>query len=157
FRAPPKGIILDDFVVSMTVARLGYRALYEPEAVAIEKGTLTSNEEFWRKVRIVAGGVQALKMRQGLPRLTQPLLVLCYVSHKLLRWLLPCLLVAVFVSSAVLVSDPFFLVLLVAQAMFYSIGAAYAFDLFGFRRRRWCGISFYFCLVNSAALLGLWK
>ena len=61
FCSPSNAIILDDFVISMTVARLGYRVLYEPAAVAIERGTQSSGEEFQRKVRIVAGGIQALK------------------------------------------------------------------------------------------------
>jgi cellulose synthase/poly-beta-1,6-N-acetylglucosamine synthase-like glycosyltransferase len=157
FRPPPDGIILDDFVISMTVARLGFRVLYDPEAIATEQGTLTAKEEFLRKVRIIAGGIQALRLGVGLPRLSQPFLFLGYVSHKLLRWLVPCLLLAILFSSAALVTKPFYAVVLGAQAVFYLAAVAYGLNTLGLQQRRFSGIAYYFSLVNGAALFGIWK
>lgn len=156
FRSPSDTIILDDFVISMTVARLGYRVLYEPAAVAIERGTQSSGEEFQRKVRIVAGGIQALKQGEGLPRLQQPILLFSYISHKLLRWLVPCFLVALLVASLTVVRASFFYQLaLLGQVLFYGIGFAYTMNVMGLRRYRWGAIPYYFCLVNGAAFIGL--
>jgi len=104
YRAPSNSIVLDDFVISMTVARLGYRVLYDSQAVAFEQGTRSSGEEFRRKVRIVAGGVQALAMGEGLPKIRQPVLMFKYLSHKFLRWLVPCFLLFSFVSSVFLLN-----------------------------------------------------
>lgn len=158
FRSPSNAIILDDFVISMTVARLGYRVLYEPAAVAIERGTQSSGEEFQRKVRIVAGGIQALKQRAGLPRLQQPILLFGYISHKLLRWLVPCFLLALLVSSLTVARASFFYQLaLLGQVLFYGIGLGYATNVVGLRRFRWSAIPYYFCLVNGAAFIGLWR
>jgi cellulose synthase/poly-beta-1,6-N-acetylglucosamine synthase-like glycosyltransferase len=157
FQPPSPDIILDDFVISMTVARLGYRVPYDPEACASEQGTLTSREEYRRKVRIVAGGVQALKRREGLPRWRQPLLLFCYVSHKLLRWLLPCFLVLMFLASAVLAHAPLYRLIFFGQILFGMVAVGYGVGILGLRRHRWCGIPYYFCLMNGAALLGLWK
>ncbi len=157
FRAPSNEVILDDFVISMTVARLGYHVLYEPEAVAIEQGTLSGREEFFRKARIIAGGIQALKLRAGLPRLRQPLLLLSYVSHKLLRWLMPCFLLLVITASSALAGERFYALALGAQILFYGIALGYGLDIFGLRRLRLTGIPYYFSLVNTAALLGIWK
>jgi cellulose synthase/poly-beta-1,6-N-acetylglucosamine synthase-like glycosyltransferase len=157
FQAPSPAIILDDFVISMTAARLGYRVLYDAEARATEQGTLTSREEYRRKVRIVAGGIQALKCREGLPKWRQPLLLFCYVSHKLLRWLLPCFLVLMFLASAVLAQAPFYRFVFIGHLLFGLLAAGYGVGVLGLRGHRWCGIPYYFCLVNGAALLGLWK
>ena len=157
FRPPPNSIVVDDFVISMTVARLGARVLYDPEAVATEQGTLAVAEEFRRKVRIVAGGFQALILRQGVPRVTQPLLLWSYVSHKLLRWLAPVFLVAAFAASMTLVSDPFYRAALALQAAAYGAAVLYAANVPLLRRIPGTALAFYFCLVNGAALAGLWK
>ena len=157
FRPPPDEIIIDDFVISMTVARLGFRVLYDSEAVAIEQGTLTGREEFFRKVRIIAGGIQALKLGVGLPRPNQPFLLLGYLSHKLLRWLVPCLLLSILFSSAALVWEPFYGLTLGAQILFYFAALSYRLNTFRLQQPRFSGIAYYFSLVNSAALLGIWK
>lgn len=157
FRPPVDSIILDDFVISMTVARLGFRVLYDPEAIAIEHGTLTGREEFLRKARIIAGGIQALRLRAGVPSLWQPLLMLGYISHKLLRWLMPCLLLLIFFSSTAQASDPSYALVVAAQVLFYGTALVYGFDLFRFRRLRFSGLPYYFSLVNGAALVGIWK
>jgi cellulose synthase/poly-beta-1,6-N-acetylglucosamine synthase-like glycosyltransferase len=152
FRPPPDCVILDDFVISMNVARAGFRVLYEPAAIALEAGTATAAEEFRRKVRIVAGGVQALRLGEGVPGLRQPVLLASYVSHKLLRWLVPVFAIAAFAASAVLASEVWYRIALVAQVGFYGSAAAYAM---GVRRLRWAALPYYFSLVNGAALVGL--
>ncbi|MGE0823672.1 MAG: glycosyltransferase family 2 protein [Candidatus Binatia bacterium] len=157
FRSPSAGLILDDFVISMSVARLGYRVLYDPEAVATEESTQTSQEEFRRKVRIIAGGMQALQRGEGLPRWQQPLLLFCYVSHKLLRWLVPCFLVFLFFASICLMNSPVYWFAMYSQLIFYGVALLYAIGFMGIRRLSGGGIPYYFCLVNGAALLGLWK
>jgi cellulose synthase/poly-beta-1,6-N-acetylglucosamine synthase-like glycosyltransferase len=157
FRPPSVGLILDDFVISMTVARLGSRVLYEPEAIAIEQGTLSSHEEFRRKVRIVSGGIQAIRRGEGLPRLQQPLLSFCYLSHKLLRWLVPCFLLLIFLSSFFLRHAPLYTLAWYGQLLFYGVAGLYAVGVPQLRQLAGSGVPYYFCLVNGAALLGLWK
>ncbi len=149
------GTILDDFVISMNVAREGGRVLYDPEAVAFEEGTRTSREEFRRKARIVAGGVQALRRGEGLPRRDQPLLVFCYVSHKALRWLLGIFLLSLWLTSGILAGNVFYRIAFLGQLAFYGAGAAYGMGwLNGVSL---LGIPFYFTLVNVAAIVGLWR
>ncbi len=157
FRPPADHIVVDDFVISMTAARLGYRVIFEPEAVAIEDSTSSSQEEFRRKIRIVAGGIQAFLQGQGVPRWRQPLLLFGYVSHKLLRWALPFFLLLVFALSWVLASSLFYRLALWAQVLFYGGAVCYALNVLAFRKFRWGNISYYFCLVNGAALVGCCK
>ena len=52
----PHHIILDDFVLSLSIAQKGYRILYEPDAYAMELPSFSIGDEQKRKVRIAAGG-----------------------------------------------------------------------------------------------------
>jgi biofilm PGA synthesis N-glycosyltransferase PgaC len=52
--------ILDDFMISMLIAKQGYRIVYEPEAYAIESASENVSEELKRKVRIAAGAFSLL-------------------------------------------------------------------------------------------------
>jgi poly-beta-1,6-N-acetyl-D-glucosamine synthase len=157
FQPPSDRVIVDDFVISMTAARLGYHILYDPEAIAVEKGTLSSSEEFRRKSRVVGGGVQALLLGEGLPTLKQPALIFCYISHKLLRWVVPCFLVALFLSSLFLYRERIYFLALIGQGFLYTIAATYAANTLGIRQFKRISVPYYFCLVNGAALIGLWK
>lgn len=151
---PPKDAILDDFVISMDVARRGWRIVYEPLALAREHAAPSVREEFRRKVRVATGAFQSVRRRWGMPGL-QARLLSSYVSHKLLRWLSPLFMIAVFVSSAVLVEDrP------VAAAAFFAQVAFYGLALLGValpRARRASVVKFpmYFTLMSVAFAIGL--
>ncbi|MFX4435531.1 hypothetical protein ABTA38_19510, partial [Acinetobacter baumannii] len=51
--------LLDDFMISMKIAMKGYRIAYEPTAYAMESSSVNIQEEYKRKVRIAAGGIQS--------------------------------------------------------------------------------------------------
>jgi len=63
-------VILDDFVISMKVAQKGYRIMYEPGAYAMELPSFSMQDEQKRKIRIAAGGFQAIAMLGSLMLLT---------------------------------------------------------------------------------------
>jgi cellulose synthase/poly-beta-1,6-N-acetylglucosamine synthase-like glycosyltransferase len=154
----PNSVVVDDFVISMNVACGGLRVIYDADAVAIERGTSTSGEEFSRKVRIVAGGFQALLSGQGVPSPKDPWLLWSYVSHKLLRWLMPLVLIAVFTSAAMLMRDhAIYLAAFAAQSVFYAAALLRWADVPAMTRVPGAAVPYYFCLVNAAALAGLWR
>jgi cellulose synthase/poly-beta-1,6-N-acetylglucosamine synthase-like glycosyltransferase len=157
FQPPSEAIVVDDFVVSMNVARLGYRVVYEPKAIAVERGTSSGAEEFRRKVRIVAGGVQALLRQEGVPRIGQPVLLWSYISHKLLRWLIPVFLIVLFVTSAALSGEHLYALALVVQVAGYLTALAYPVLPAFTRSIPGASVAFYFCLVNLAAISGIWR
>jgi cellulose synthase/poly-beta-1,6-N-acetylglucosamine synthase-like glycosyltransferase len=83
---PPPPDIIDDMFVSLSILCEGYRVVRAPDALAYEKTTSRSDEEFRRKIRIAC---QAFNVHRLLwPRLCKmPFLEQYkYVSHKLLRW-----------------------------------------------------------------------
>lgn len=81
--------IIEDFVMTMSIAARGYRIAYEPEAYAMETASLSVSEEMKRKVRIAAGAFQAMGWLRGvLTWRKQPRLWFQYLSHRVLRWTL---------------------------------------------------------------------
>ncbi len=86
--APPR-VINDDFYLAMQILRKGYRVVYTPAALTIEKMSLTASDEAVRRARIVAGRYQALWMGAQILPLKQPGLVWQIISHKFLRPLVP--------------------------------------------------------------------
>lgn len=159
FVPPSSNIILDDFVISMNVALKGYRVVYEPEAVGYEKNVISSKTEFLRKSRVIAGAVQSLIQKEGVPSVSMKKLFYCYVSHKLLRWIVPLLLLLVFFANLwlALISDKFiYIAAMTLQLSFYSLSLL---DLFVSKiyKSRFTSIPYYFCMVNGAALYGIYK
>ena len=87
--------ILDDFVQSMRIVAAGHRVVYEPEAYAMEPPSFSLAEEMKRKVRICAGGWQAMsRLLPLLNPLQHPTVSFLYISHRVLRWSLTPLLLA---------------------------------------------------------------
>jgi biofilm PGA synthesis N-glycosyltransferase PgaC len=94
----PEETILDDVYIPMHIARQGARVIFEPRARAWDDLAFSSKREFRRKVRTLTGNYQLLRLAPWLLGPSNPLLVE-FISHKLLRLLVPFALVALFISS----------------------------------------------------------
>jgi len=156
FIPPSDNIILDDLVISMNIAKQGYRIVYEPEALAVESNSTGIKGEFKRKVRVVAGGIQAIKQREGVPHFfKQSYLSVQYFIHKVLRWLMPVFLVVLLMSNMVLLDKPVYLIFFAGQLFFYALSMISLF--LDTKDKGFFSIPFYFCLVNVAAFVGIIK
>lgn len=81
--------ILDDFIISMRIARKGFKIAYTPDAYAEETASLNVKEELKRKVRIAAGGIQSLiRLKELLNPFRFGSLSWQFLSHKVMRWTL---------------------------------------------------------------------
>jgi cellulose synthase/poly-beta-1,6-N-acetylglucosamine synthase-like glycosyltransferase len=159
FREVESDTILDDFMLTLRVAERGMRVLYEPEAHAIEGPSAGVGEEMKRKVRICAGGFQAMVRLRGLLNpLRHGTLTFQYVSHRVLRWTLaPALLPVLLGLNAALVAvegGVVWTTLLLLQSAFYGTA------LLGWTRRDEASpfpgffVPMYFCVMNAAVFLG---
>jgi len=111
----PAGTVLDDVLTPMNVVRDGYRVVFESGAVAWDRPSTSSAQERVRKVRTLAGNYQAVAIAPWLVIPFQNPLWFRFVSHKLLRLMVPWLLCVLVVSSAILsFSHPLYLACLIA-------------------------------------------
>ena len=146
--------ILDDFVVSIRVMNQGRRVVYEPSAVATESGTPTAKQEYRRRVRVSAGAVQTIK-RGNWPSVRHPVLLWQYLSHKVLRWAGPMLLVAMLFANIMLVErGRLYVAALSGQCAIYLLAALATVSL-KLRATRIGGVVFYFVMSHVAIADGL--
>jgi cellulose synthase/poly-beta-1,6-N-acetylglucosamine synthase-like glycosyltransferase len=118
----PEGLILDDVLIPMNVARQGSRVLFEQDARAWDSPNLGEGREFQRKVRTLTGNYQLLQVAPWLLSGKNPLRFE-FISHKLMRLVAPFALLASLVSSAFL-RAPFYRVALALQVVFYALSVA---------------------------------
>ena len=145
----------DDSYVPLAVLAAGSRVVYEPSAVSWGAASSDPGDEFYRKVRMVVRSFPSgLKWKLLLvpPR---PGPAFRYVSHKFLRWLVPCFLVAAFFASMALVRYPLYLAAFLLQIVFYGAAALGALTSSFGHKPRWLMTPFHFCLVNLAGLMGV--
>jgi cellulose synthase/poly-beta-1,6-N-acetylglucosamine synthase-like glycosyltransferase len=148
----------EDFVLPMKVAMKGYRVVYEPEAISEEilfQNTPTTM--FNSKVRIITKDLRGLWICRGiLNPFRYPLYSWGLISHKMLRWLVPYFLIALFVANLLLLDQPLYRLTLAAQLVCYGLaGAGYLWQRTGRKPPLILGIPFSFCLVNAAAAVGV--
>ncbi len=155
YRPLRPGDILDDFLIPMNARRLGYRVVYDPEAVAYEVPAGTIKGQFTRRVRIAIGSFRALGevLRIPLPALT----FWAFLSHKLLRWLVPFLLIGLLASNAFLLGEPLYRMLFAGQLLFYLwAGLGFAFRPL-MTRVRFGLVGYFLVAMNVAFLVGFFR
>jgi cellulose synthase/poly-beta-1,6-N-acetylglucosamine synthase-like glycosyltransferase len=152
-------IILDDFVLSLQVTQKGYRVRYEPDAYAIELPSFSMKDEQKRKIRIAAGGFQAMRILYPLFAFWKyPRLSFLYVSHRVLRWTLSplCLIIALLSNAFLLPSGQFFIASFIAQIAFYVLSFL-AWLSPAFRRIKLAKLAYYFTFMNLSVILGFFR
>lgn len=156
YRPVDEKIINDDAQLTIDIVRQGYRVIYEPAAQSHEYASVSIRDDFFVKVRMVAGGFQTVKENWRFLLLPRSWFAFTFLSHKLLRWLIPELLIAILLFSISLSTQPVYLALVLAQFIFYATA------LYGYGVVRKGGplpaiiyVPFYFCAMNLAALCGL--
>jgi poly-beta-1,6-N-acetyl-D-glucosamine synthase len=158
YKEPSENIIIEDFYLSLSIAADGYRFIYEPNAYATETASVSVEEEWKRKVRISAGGFQAIgKLSHLLNPFRYGMLSFQYISHRILRWTLaPLALPLIFFANLWLLTTGswFYTLTLLAQIAFYGLA------LFGYVNRdkkisiKGFFVPYYFCVMNLSVYAG---
>jgi cellulose synthase/poly-beta-1,6-N-acetylglucosamine synthase-like glycosyltransferase len=150
----PRGTILDDVFVPMNVARIGKRVIFQPSAIARDRLFSEKGKEFSRKVRTLTGNYQLLRLAPWLLSPANPLLFR-FVSHKLLRLLVPLLLVLMLAASA-MSGGPFFRAAFWLQTLFYVLAILGTLSP-STRRFKPVAIANTFVMLNAAAALAFYN
>jgi cellulose synthase/poly-beta-1,6-N-acetylglucosamine synthase-like glycosyltransferase len=151
----PEGTILDDLMQCMSIIRQGYRCVSDERAHVYDRWPKTSRNEFNRKVRTLAGNFQLLQLAPWVLS-SQNRLRFEFIAHKVLRLLVPALLMVLLVTSAFLASQSLlFKMAFAAQIVLYLLGAIGSLAVPGLQRI--AGPANAFCMLNIAVIVGFWK
>ena len=155
FEPLPPDTINDDFSISMRIYARGHDIVYADDAIAEELQVTTDAEEFRRHIRDAAGHFRALALLWPLLNPLRGKRFFFYVSHRVLRWMGPFLILAIlFTNVALAWHHPPWRVLLAVQGTGYLVmGLVHVTGL----RWRLLYVPYYFLLVNLAILIGFMK
>jgi poly-beta-1,6-N-acetyl-D-glucosamine synthase len=147
----PPETILDDVFIPMNVARKRFRVVFDERARAWDRPDLGTDREFRRKVRTLTGNYQLLHLAPWLLHKENPLRFE-FISHKLIRLLVPFALAVALTASAFL-PGPFYRAAFWMQLGFYGLSAL------GWTRwnlgpiSRLADAAYTFVALNAAALV----
>jgi len=150
----PAGLILDDMFQPLSIIRQGYRSVVDSGACVYDIWPKNVESEFNRKVRTLAGNFQLFQLAPW--TLTpQNRVLFQLVSHKVMRLLVPYLLVLLLISSVLLSAGS---TLFAAFATLQILG--WTFALIGLRYRiprlqRVTAPASALLMLNAAAIAGL--
>lgn len=150
----PAWTLLDDVFIPMHAVRAGYRVLFQPSAIARDRLFVEKGREFSRKVRTLTGNYQLLRLAPWLLSGSNPLLFR-FISHKLLRLIVPLWLAIMLVTSA-LAHGAFYKAIFAAQLCFYAL-ALCGFASAKARALKPIGIASTFVLLNTAAVFAFYN
>lgn len=145
----PAGTILDDVYIPMSVVRQGARVVFDGRARAWDLPDQGLRREFHRKVRTLTGNYQLMQLAPWLLTGANPVRFE-FVSHKLLRLLVPFALAAALLA-AVFSPAPIYRVALVLQLALYGLGILGMMPLNKGPLTRIADAAFTLVMLNTAA------
>jgi poly-beta-1,6-N-acetyl-D-glucosamine synthase len=155
-RTLPEGAILDDMLQPLGVIRQGYRSVIDVRARVYDVWPKNLQGEFNRKVRTLAGNFQLLQLTPWVVS-SENRLRFEFISHKLLRLLVPALLVVLLSTSAVLaIHSELYAAAFGAQALLYVLAALGEWSEFPVVLKI-AGTARAFCAMNLAVVVGFYK
>jgi cellulose synthase/poly-beta-1,6-N-acetylglucosamine synthase-like glycosyltransferase len=146
---PTHKTVMDDFYITAKILAKNYSCVFCENARAYENVSISKYGEFKRKVRISRANFNFLFTYLSLLNPLHPIRAYMFLSHKLLRWFSPFLLIAVFLSNIILM---YLLHWSIFYKVFFALELVFIIAaLFGLR------MSSYFLSMNAAVLLGFCK
>ncbi len=129
FEPLPSDTINDDFIIPMEMVAKGYRAVYDPNILALELEQADMAQDQHRRRRIAAGNLQqVIRLRKLLhPRYRG--IALAFFSGKALRTIMPFCLMMLFLGSVILYPTSWFWqIAALAQIFVYCLATAVHFS-----------------------------
>ena len=118
----PGNFLVDDFYINMSVLKQGYHCISNIEARVYEDVSNNLREEFMRKKRISAGNYQNLSEFRSLLFSGSPGVAFCFFSHKVIRWMVPFLvIITLAISISLSTSSSIYLLLTLLQLTVIAI------------------------------------
>ena len=153
----PENILVDDLFAGLSVLKGKFRSLNIPEATVYEDTQPDILAQYRRRTRIAAGSFQNLFHFGPFPS-GKISVIISFVSHKILRWLTPLLMLLLFMTTVILSGrSDFYFCLTAFQLIFIFLSAL---DLALDRKGKMVRYQRYitqFLLMNAALAAGFVK
>ena len=132
----PANFLVDDFYINMKVLQKGYKAINNLDSYVYEDVSNNLKDEFKRKIRIATGNFQNLNefkglllglfglnpFQEGAKNYSSRFGVsFSFLSHKVLRWVIPFFIVLMFIVNLFLVEIPFYRLTMVGMLIVFSL------------------------------------
>jgi len=157
--APLYAEACSDFIIATKMVEQNLRAVYEPAAVCTEETNRQAGKELTMRVRVIAQTFTDLwRHRAMMNPFRSGFYAVQLVSHKVMRYAVPFLLIAILVTSGILARySMLYLSLFLGQLGFYlTAGGAWALERAGVHSRM-LALPQYFVLSNLAALMAFYQ
>lgn len=148
-----------DFLICTSLYRKGLRSVFAPDAVCFENTNRLTGDELRMRIRVIGQTLSDLwRNRDMLSPFKSGFFAVELLSHKLLRYAVPLMLLALLTASAMLArSSVFFLFVLAAQLGFYAAAVAGLLMERAGRRLSLLAMPLYFMLANVASVVAFYK
>ena len=147
----------DDFVNPIRAIIKKYAVIYEVNAKIYAKIPKTITEEFSQKTRMMARGFMVIKTYWKRILNANSIFTFEILFHKFLRWCVPFFLILIFILNLFLIGEKIYLIFLILQVLFYLCALLGYFLQRKIRIPALLWIPFYFCLMNTASIVGFYK
>jgi len=148
-----------DFLICTVLYRQGLRSIFEPSAVCFEDTNKRTGDEMQMRVRVISQTLTDLWRNIDMMNpFRSGFYAVELISHKVLRYAVPLVLLLVFISNLTLFSaSTFFSVILAGQMLFYFMALiAWVFERIGVRLTL-LAIPLYFVLANLASVIAFYR
>lgn len=145
-----------DFLTLLNSIKLGLRGVTDPASKGYYKDVKSEKKEIDRKVRTVLRGITVFFNNLSLLNpFRYKLFTFQLISHKLLRWLVPPLLIITFISNIFIIK-----LLIIYKVVFLLQVIFYLLAYIGYKSKRdnrLCKIPLFFIIVNYSILIAWLK
>ena len=149
--------LASDFMGALRAARGGYRSVADPFALGKFTAVLSAELERPRKIRTFLRGITVLMANLDLLNpFRYGRFAFQLVSHKLLRFMSPFLLLIILATSAALMREQPFRAIFWTQVAFYALGTLGAVVV-SLQRYAFIRVPYYFAMVQWAILVAWGK
>ncbi len=148
-----------DFLICTSIYRKGLRSVFAPDAVCFEYTNRSVGQELRMRVRVISQTFTDLwRNRDMLNPFKSGFFAIELISHKVLRYIVPLILLVLFaVTVALAPSSTFFVIALSLQVLFYLLAlAGWLVELAG-KRPSILAMPLYFVLANLASAVAFYK
>jgi cellulose synthase/poly-beta-1,6-N-acetylglucosamine synthase-like glycosyltransferase len=154
----PDDTVIDDFVIPLQIKlKYGGAIVFDPAAIATEETPPHVSDEFRRRARIGAGGFQCLPRLWRLALPSSGWTSLAFVSHKVLRWFAPLLLLVALAANLALLGHVAYQIILLVQLTFAAAAALGCFVTGRGPLARTLRLTTLFASMNAALAVGFFR